>query len=169
MVFVILSVHTKPKRYTCSDAHLALQIAILPDENASYILSFVDPSVHFYSSSVHPRSHDGTLHSISSVLNSRFLLALHETNARLEGAADASISSLSLNTGSGEAPSARASPELPPVLGPIGGAIHSFHDDDNEDMRSLEFAPPELRTEPGSELGGDILESGGSDAGNSMA
>lgn len=109
------------------------------------------------------------LHSISSVLNSRFLLALHETNARLEGAADASISSLSLNTGSGDDPSALASPELPPFLSAIGGEIRSFHDDDSEDMESLEFAPPELRNESSSELGGGILESGGSDARNSMA
>ncbi|KAL1940485.1 hypothetical protein VTO73DRAFT_9057 [Trametes versicolor] len=126
-----------------------LSIAILPDENSSYVISFIDP--------------------ISSILNSRFLLALHETNTRLEGAANTSLSSLTLNTGSSDTPSARASPELPPVLGPIGGTIHAFHDDDDEDMRSLEFAPPELRTESGSELEGDILESGGSDAGNSMA
>lgn len=164
MVFVILSVRTKPKRCTYSDAHLALQIAIPFGGISSYVLYFVDPSVHFPSSSVHPRSRDATLHSISSLLNSRFLLALHETNARLKGAADTSLSSLTLNTGSGDTPSARASPELRPVLGPIGGTIRSFHDDDDEDMRSLEFAPPSS-----SELGGDILESGGSDAGNSMA
>lgn len=169
MAFFILSVRTKPKRYTCSDTHLALQIAISPEQNSSYVIFFVDPSVHFPSSSVHPCSRDATLDSISSILNSHFLLALHETNARLEGAADASISSLPLNTGSGDAPSARASPELLPVLGPIGGTIRSFHDDDDEDMRSLKFAPPELRIESGSELGGDILESGESDAGNSMA
>ncbi|EIW53816.1 uncharacterized protein TRAVEDRAFT_51559 [Trametes versicolor FP-101664 SS1] len=121
-----------------------LSIAIPFAGNSSYVLSFVDP--------------------ISSILNSHFLLALHETNARLEGAADTSLSSLTLNTGSGDTPSARASPELRPVLGLIGGTIRSFHDDDDEDMRSLEFALPS-----GSELGGDILESGGSDAGNSMA
>ncbi|EIW53843.1 uncharacterized protein TRAVEDRAFT_51584 [Trametes versicolor FP-101664 SS1] len=126
---------------TVDMAFFILSIAISFSGNSSYVLYFVDP--------------------ISSILNSRFLLALHETNARLEGAADASISSLSLNTGSGDAPSARASPELPPFLGPIGGAIRSFHDDDDdEDMRSLKFAPPELRNESGSELqGGDILES----------
>lgn len=169
MVFVILSVRTKPKRCTCSDTHLALQIAIIPEKNSSYIISFVDPSVHFPSSFVHSRSRNGTLHSISSILSSRFLLALHETKAQLEGAADTTISSFCLDTGSGNNPSALASPELPPFLGPIGGVIRSFHDDDDEDMESLEFAPLELCTESGFELGGDILESGGSDAGNSMA
>lgn len=81
------------------------------------------------------------LHSISSILNSRFLLALHETNAHLEGAADTSISSLSLSTGSGGERQA-GSPELPEYLGVIGGSIHSFHDDE-DDLQSLEFAPPQ--------------------------
>lgn len=82
-------------------------------------------------------------------MNSRFLLALHETNARLEGAGDASISSLSLNTGSGD--NRRGdSPDLPEFLGVIGGSIHSFHDE-NEDLRSLEFAPPQEEDQSESE------------------
>ncbi|KAL1940432.1 hypothetical protein VTO73DRAFT_9004 [Trametes versicolor] len=128
---------------------VVLSIAIPPvGISESYVLAFVDP--------------------VSSLLNSRFLLALHETNARLEGAADASLSSFSLDTGSGDDPSALASPDLPSFLGPIGGAIRFSYDDD-DDMRSLEFAPPDVRHESGSELGGDILESSDSDAGNSMA
>lgn len=82
------------------------------------------------------------LHSISSILNSRFLLSLHEANAQLEGAADTSISSLSLNTGSrGELQA--GSPELPEYLGVIGGSIHSFCDDE-DDLQSLEFALPQV-------------------------
>lgn len=93
--------------------------------------------------------------SISSILNSHFLLALHETHALIEGAADASISSLTLETGSGE-PMA-GSPELPEFLGIIGGSICSFHDDDNKDLQSLEYAlPQEEENQP--ELEGEIQE-----------
>ncbi|OJT08758.1 hypothetical protein TRAPUB_368 [Trametes pubescens] len=93
---------------------------------------------------------------ISSILNSRFLLALHETNARLEGAVDASITSLSLNISSGDDPRA-GSPELPQFLGPIGGLIHSLPDDD---LESLEFAPSapsqrETLRDPEAEVGGE--------------
>ncbi|KAL1937251.1 hypothetical protein VTO73DRAFT_13920 [Trametes versicolor] len=96
-----------------------LSIAVAPGSASSYILDFIDP--------------------ISSILNSRFLLTLHETNTQLEGAADVSISSLSLNTGSGGEPQA-GSPELPEYLSVIGGSIRSFHDDE-DDLQSLEFAP----------------------------
>lgn len=95
------------------------------------------------------------LHSISSILNSRFLLALHETNARLEGAADTSIPSLALDTRSGDDRRA-GSPELPEFLGVLGGSIRSFQDED-EDLGSLEFAPPQER-EHTSEVEGEIRE-----------
>lgn len=92
-------------------------------------------------------------HSISSILNGRFLLALHETNAQVEGAADTSVSSLSFNTGSGGDLQA-SPPELPDYLGIIGGSTCSFHDDD-EELQSLEFALPqeeEHQTEPEGEI-----------------
>ncbi|EIW56788.1 uncharacterized protein TRAVEDRAFT_49609 [Trametes versicolor FP-101664 SS1] len=103
-----------------------LSIAIAPGDISSYVVAFVDP--------------------ISSILNSRFLLALHETSVQLQGAADASLSSLSLRTGRCDHPRA-GSPELPAFLGVIGGSIHSSHDDDDGgggggDLGSLGFAPP---------------------------
>ncbi|OJT03955.1 hypothetical protein TRAPUB_5356 [Trametes pubescens] len=94
---------------------------------------------------------------MTSALNSRFLLALHEMKARLEGVADSSISSFSLNTGSGDNPR-EGSPELPDFLGIIGSSIRSIHDDD-EDLQSLEFAPPQLE-EHHSEPEEEVLESG---------
>ncbi|OJT04204.1 hypothetical protein TRAPUB_5112 [Trametes pubescens] len=48
-------------------------------------------------------------------------------------------------------------PELPEFLGIIGGSIHSFHWDD-EDLGSLEFAPPWEEHEPDSEPEGEIQE-----------
>ncbi|KAL1937162.1 hypothetical protein VTO73DRAFT_14504 [Trametes versicolor] len=121
-----------------------LAIAIEPGLPSSYVLLFVDP--------------------MSSILNSRFLLALHETNARLEGTADESISSLSLDTGSGDDRRA-GSPELPEFLGVLGGSIHSFHDED-EDLRSLTFARPQ-EEEHEAELEGEIQEIG-RDGGNTV-
>lgn len=99
---------------------------------------------------------------MSSILNSRFLLALHETNARLEGAADESISSLSLDISSVDDRRA-GSPELPEYLGVLGGPIRSFHNDD-EDLQSLAFAPPH-EEEHETELEGEIQEIG-RDGGN---
>lgn len=103
------------------------------------------------------------LHSISSILNSRFLLALHETNARLVGA-NRSISSLSIDINDGDDQRA-GSPELPQFLGAIGGPIHSFHDED-EDLRSLTFGPPQ-EEEHEAELEGEIQEIG-RDGGNTV-
>lgn len=94
---------------------------------------------------------------MTSILNSRFLLALHETNARMEGAADTSISALSLDAGGGNGPRA-GSPKLPEFLGVIGGPIHSFHDD-GSGSDSLVFAPPS-HEEHESEPEGEILEVG---------
>ncbi|OJT06148.1 hypothetical protein TRAPUB_3083 [Trametes pubescens] len=110
-------------------------IAIQPLEPCSYAAGFIDP--------------------ISSILNSRFLLALRETNARLEGA-DASISALSLNTGSTDVLRA-GSPELPPFLGAIGGPIHSFHHDE---LESLDFASPSPSEEHQSETEGELMSGG---------
>ncbi|EIW63096.1 uncharacterized protein TRAVEDRAFT_43403 [Trametes versicolor FP-101664 SS1] len=113
-----------------------LSLASQPlDDQSSYVLVFIDP--------------------ISSSLNSRFLLALHETNTRL-GGTNTSISSLSFNIASGGDPGA-GSPEPPEFLGIIGGSIHSFHDDDG-DLDELAFAPPqeEHQLEPE----GEVLEVG---------
>ncbi|KAL1937965.1 hypothetical protein VTO73DRAFT_12715 [Trametes versicolor] len=128
-----------------------LSIAIAPGDISSYVVAFVDPS----------SLTTDLLHSISSILNSRFLLALHETSVQLQGAADASLSSLSLRTGSCDDPRAGL-PELPGFLGVIGGSIRSFHDDndDDGDLGSLGFAPP-LRQggEHQTEHEGDSVES----------
>ncbi|EIW56803.1 uncharacterized protein TRAVEDRAFT_49625 [Trametes versicolor FP-101664 SS1] len=97
----------------------SFSLALAPiSGGSSYALQFIDPIV--------------------SILNSRFLLALHETNMRL-GGNDTSISSLSFNAGSQGNPR-EGSPELPEFLGIIGGPIHSFHGD--EDPETLEFALP---------------------------
>ncbi len=94
------------------------------------------------------------LPSISSILNSRFLLNLHETNARLEGA-EATMTSYSLHIDSTGDPRT-GSLELPPFLSCIGGPIHSFPDDDRA---SLDFAPQSREDpEPDPEAG---LGSGG--------
>ncbi|OJT04201.1 hypothetical protein TRAPUB_5109 [Trametes pubescens] len=72
------------------------------------------------------------------------------------------VSSLSLGTGSGDGDPRAGSPEIPGFLGIIGGSIRSFHDED-EDLQSLEFAPPQ--EEDQSEPEGEIVESG-RDGGN---
>lgn len=54
-------------------------------------------------------------------------------NTQLKGAANTPISSLTLETGSHSEPMA-GSPKLPEFLGVIGGSIHSFHNDEDEDL-----------------------------------
>lgn len=64
-------------------------------------------------------------------MNSRFLLALYETNTRLErgGSSASSFSTLDF----GEADSrAAGSPELPDFLRSLAGPIHSFPEHDPE-------------------------------------
>ncbi|EIW57015.1 uncharacterized protein TRAVEDRAFT_49824 [Trametes versicolor FP-101664 SS1] len=79
---------------------------------AGFVIEFIDP--------------------ISAILNSRFLLALYETNAHLErgGSSASSFSTLDF----GEAPSLRAavSPKLPEFLHSLAGPIHSLPDHDPE-------------------------------------
>lgn len=74
--------------------------------------------------------------SISSILNSRFLLALHETNARLEGA-DLSMSVLSIDIDGRGDPIGDGTLDLPSFL----GSINDF--DDGDVRASLVFARPE--------------------------
>lgn len=124
-----------------------LKITIIPDQGSSYAVALIDPYGHIslVASSLPLLTLAAEyIHSITSILNGRFLLALHETNARLEGAADASISSLSLGTVSSNDPRASA-PVLPQFLGPIGGHIRSFSDDSynddlDSDVESVDFA-----------------------------
>ncbi|OJT15919.1 hypothetical protein TRAPUB_14141 [Trametes pubescens] len=107
---------------------------------------------------------------ISSILNSRFLLALHETNARLEGAAGdtdtaVSVSSLCFNPRSGGTAGTPTRSQLPDFLGIIGGPVHSFHHAD--DLESLDIVPlPQRQSAPQSGLGGEVPESGGDPGGN---
>ncbi|EIW57019.1 uncharacterized protein TRAVEDRAFT_49830 [Trametes versicolor FP-101664 SS1] len=68
---------------------------------------------------------------ISSILNSRFLLALYETNARLERGGSSASSFSTLDFGEAD-PRAAGSPELPEFLNSLAGPIHSFPDHDPE-------------------------------------
>lgn len=70
--------------------------------------------------------------SISSILNSRFLLALYETNSRLERGGSSASSFSTLNFGETDSPRAAGSPELPEFLHSLAGPIHSFPDHDPE-------------------------------------
>ncbi|EIW56805.1 uncharacterized protein TRAVEDRAFT_49627 [Trametes versicolor FP-101664 SS1] len=124
-----------------------LSITVTPGAASSYVVAFVDP--------------------ISSALNSRFLLALHETNARMGGTDASMVSSLNFNAVSGGDPRV-SSPELPGSLGVLGGPIHSFHEDD-DDLESLQLASwsqEEHQVKPG--LGG-VAESGGDGDGEEVA
>ncbi len=64
-------------------------------------------------------------------MNSRFLLALYETNAYLERGGTSASSFSTLNFGEAD-PRAEGSPELPDFLNPLAGPIHSFPDNDPE-------------------------------------
>ncbi|KAL1937167.1 hypothetical protein VTO73DRAFT_14509 [Trametes versicolor] len=122
---------------------VVLSVAMPSNDQSSFVLYFVDP--------------------ISSILNNRFLLALHETNTRLEGEEDTTaVSSLSFYTSSGDDPRA-GSPEILEFLSVIGGPIHSFHND--EDLELLSFAPPTSQEEHQSGLDREALESGGDGGG----
>ncbi|KAL1938460.1 hypothetical protein VTO73DRAFT_11700 [Trametes versicolor] len=79
-----------------------------PSDVLNYLIVLVDPT--------------------SSILNSRFLLSLYETNIYLERGGG-SASSFSSTLDFGEADRAR-SPELPEFLSSLAGPIHSIPDDD---------------------------------------
>lgn len=64
-------------------------------------------------------------------MNSRFLLALHETNGRIERGGSFSSSFSTLNFGEADQRAA-GSPELPEFLHSLGGPILSFPDHDPE-------------------------------------
>lgn len=69
---------------------------------------------------------------MSSILNCRFLLALYETNARLEQGGSSASSFSTLDFGEADSPRATGSPELPEFFQSLGGPIHSFPDQDPE-------------------------------------
>lgn len=65
-------------------------------------------------------------------MNSRFLLALYETNSRLERGGSSASSFSTLNFGETNSLRAAGSPELPEFLHSLAGPIHSFPDHDPE-------------------------------------
>ncbi len=89
-------------------------------------------------------------HSICSVLNSRFLLALYETSASLErgGASDLSFS-LNLSEGS---------PELPEYLTSLAGPVHLVPDDDDNVELSGSELTPGIGPEASAEVEGRVAE-----------
>lgn len=64
-------------------------------------------------------------------MNSHFLLALYESNARLEGGGYSASSFSTLDFGEADL-RGTGSPELPEFLQSLGGPIHSFPDHDPE-------------------------------------
>lgn len=92
------------------------------------------------------------IYSISSILNSRFLLALYETNAHLVergGTLASSFSTLAFGEGD------RAeSPELPEFLSSLAGPIHSVSDN-NEELFEFEMTS-EQRADGEEALNGDV-------------
>lgn len=90
-------------------------------------------------------------------MNSRFLLALYETNARLERGGSSASSFSTLDFGEAD-PRAAGSPELPEILQSLGGPIHSFHDHDPElfdpePATVQQEREREVNAESGSEVG----------------
>ncbi|EIW57012.1 uncharacterized protein TRAVEDRAFT_49821 [Trametes versicolor FP-101664 SS1] len=84
---------------------------------------------------------------ISSILNSRFLLALYETNARLERGGSSVSSFSTLDFGEAD-PRAAGSPELPEFLHSLASPIHSFPDHDPE---LFDPEPATVQQDPGHE------------------
>lgn len=82
--------------------------------------------------------------SISSILNSHFLLALYESNARLERGGYSASSFSTLDFGEADL-RGTGSPELPEFLQSLGGPIHSFPDHDPE---LFEPEPTTVQQEP---------------------
>ncbi|OJT09211.1 hypothetical protein TRAPUB_14337 [Trametes pubescens] len=78
---------------------------------------------------------------MSSILNSRFLLALYETNAHLERGGTSASSFSTLDFGEADL-RAEGSPELPEFLSSLGGPIHSFPDHDPDLFDSEPTAAP---------------------------
>ncbi|EIW57006.1 uncharacterized protein TRAVEDRAFT_49817 [Trametes versicolor FP-101664 SS1] len=83
--------------------------------DTTYVIQFIDP--------------------ISSILTSRFLLALYETNAHLQKGGTSASSFSTLDFAGADQPA-----ELPEFLMSLGGPIHSIDDDDPE-LFSLEPTP----------------------------
>ncbi|OJT12065.1 hypothetical protein TRAPUB_11389 [Trametes pubescens] len=91
---------------------------------------------------------DTLTHIISSILSSRFLLALYETNARLERGGSSASSFSTLDFGEAD-PRAAGSPELPEFLQSLGGPIQSFPDHDPE---LFDPEPTTVQQEPEAEV-----------------
>ncbi|KAL1937387.1 hypothetical protein VTO73DRAFT_13793 [Trametes versicolor] len=104
---------------------------------ASYVADLIDP--------------------ISSILNSRFLLALYETNAYLERGGSSASSFSTLDFGEAD-PRATGSPELPAFLNSLAGPIHSFTDHSFTD-HDPELFDPESTTVQQEREGELVMES----------
>lgn len=110
---------------------------------------------------VHHCAHIFFCSSISSILNSRFLLALHETNAHLErgGTTASSTSALDFGRANEEAMSS----ELPESISALAGTIHSIPDDDFNMVDSKPTLQPEIEGEVVAPEEGPTGESGASE------
>ncbi|KAL1937371.1 hypothetical protein VTO73DRAFT_13777 [Trametes versicolor] len=104
---------------------LSLTTQSLPND-AFYVINFIDP--------------------ISSILNSRFLLALYETNAYLEKGGTSAATTVSTLDFGGANRAGRS--ELPGYLSSLAGPIHSIPDDD---AGLFDSEPASCETEMGAE------------------
>ncbi|EIW57005.1 uncharacterized protein TRAVEDRAFT_49816 [Trametes versicolor FP-101664 SS1] len=95
----------------------------------------------------------GFVDPISSIMVSRFLLALYETNANIERGGVTSVASSFTTLDFGEAGRAAASTNVPGFFSSLAGSIRSISDSDQEpyDSESTSQCPNEEEIEPGTE------------------
>ncbi|KAL1937392.1 hypothetical protein VTO73DRAFT_13798 [Trametes versicolor] len=112
-------------------------------DNLAYVVNFLDP--------------------ISSILNSRFLLALYETNAHLESGGTSASSFSTLDFREGNPPA--GSVALPGYLSSLAGPIYSVPDDGSELFDSDSTQKHEPKRVVGAEVKADLeqVNAGASD------
>ncbi|KAL1937394.1 hypothetical protein VTO73DRAFT_13800 [Trametes versicolor] len=94
---------------------------------ADMVLTSVDASIFYQAEFVIE-----LIDPISAILNSRFLLALYETNTHLERGGSSASSFSTLDFGGADSLRAAVSPELPEFLNSLPRPIHSLPDHDPE-------------------------------------
>lgn len=106
--------------------------------------------------------------SISAILNSRFLLALYETNAHLDRGGSAASPSSTLNFGGADR---EASSELPDFLSSLASPIQSINDNKPE-LFGPEATPRRLVVAKGEAIdgtvGAKVTETGKSEIGEQV-
>lgn len=128
--------HYLSTRSMCSQKNRSLSSALLTRKAVINSLSAV---------TVHHCAHIFFCSSISSILNSRFLLALHEANAHLERGGTTASSTSALDFGRAN-PEAMSS-ELPEFISAIARTIHSIPFDDFDMVNSKPTLQPEIEVE----------------------